>query len=58
MNPVTILMISGLIGAAAIAVLLAVVCIRYEKYHPEDIDQWEDISDVGSDVGEGGGENG
>ncbi len=51
MNPVTILMISGLIGAAAIAVLLAVLCIRYEKYHPEDIDQWEDISDVG----EGGG---
>lgn len=48
MNPVTILTISFLVGAAALSILIVIVCARCEKYHPEDVDQWEDITD-GSD---------
>jgi len=45
MNPVTILCVSALLVAAAITVLLIIVCARWENCHPEDYDQWEDILD-------------
>lgn len=52
MNPVTILCISALLVAAAITVLLIIFCARWEKYHPEDCDRWEDITNFLDDGAE------